>query len=58
MNANLKGARFNNANLKGAFFNDADLTGTDFNHVSNLTIAQLHSAKNWRKAKNIPTNIK
>ncbi len=41
------------AHLSGAVFKDADLTGTDLMN-SDITPAQLASAINWERAKNVP----
>lgn len=37
---------------------EADLEGADLLEIFGLTLAQLHSAKNWEKAKNISRDLK
>lgn len=62
--ARIKNANFSGANLTSAIFTNADfqdvtLTGANidsanFQFVTNLSAEQLHSARNWQKARNIP----
>jgi hypothetical protein len=71
--ANLEGAYFGGANLEGADLEGAhlqkadlvnanlqrvNLKGADLGGAKGLTKEQLHSAKNWEKAKNVPNDLK
>jgi len=56
-NANLNGANLTGAELRGVKFYNADLTETDLTEVRNLREKTLHSANNWRGAKNVPKNL-
>jgi uncharacterized protein YjbI with pentapeptide repeats len=49
---------FKEANLTKANFRRADLEEANLRGVKGLTKEQLHSAKNWEKAKNIPLELK
>jgi len=60
--ANLQEANLQDADLEQAFLPSANLTGanlkgTNLKTVDGLTAEQLHSAKNWQEAKNIPTDL-
>jgi DNA-binding PadR family transcriptional regulator len=56
--ANLAGASLAGANLGGANLGGADLAGADLTKAWNLTIEQLHSARNWKQAIGIPDYLK
>jgi DNA-binding PadR family transcriptional regulator len=56
--ANLAGVNFRRANLKGANLTGAYLERANLAEVHNLTIEQLHSARNWEKAIDIPNYLK
>ncbi len=67
--ANLSGADLTEADLEGANLTQAELGGganleganleeARLEWAKNLTREQLHSAKNWEKAKNIPLNLR
>ncbi|MCK4589026.1 MAG: pentapeptide repeat-containing protein [Nanoarchaeota archaeon] len=55
--ANLRKANLAGADLWGADLKGADLEHADLTMVKTLTKEQLHSAKNWEKAKNIPEEL-
>jgi hypothetical protein len=52
-NANLRNVDLFGAHLSGAVLTDADLEGTDL-MSSDITPAQLASAINWERARNVP----
>jgi uncharacterized protein YjbI with pentapeptide repeats/DNA-binding MarR family transcriptional regulator len=60
--ANLEGAYLSKANLEGANLEGANLKGANLQRanlvkVENLTDEQLHSARNWEHALNIPDHL-
>lgn len=50
-NAFLQHANFQKANVTNANFSNSDISQADFSGAVGLTIKQIKSAKNWRKAK-------
>jgi len=56
--ANLMYANLTGAKLEGATLNGANLMYANLRDIRYLTLDQLHSAKNWEKANDIPTRLK
>jgi DNA-binding PadR family transcriptional regulator len=56
--ATLIGVNFRGANLKGAKLTGAYLERANLAGIKNLTSEQLHSARNWEHALNIPDDLK
>ena len=57
IDADLRGADLRTANLEGANLAGADLESAVLAGIKHLTKEQLHSAKYWQKAKNIPKEL-
>jgi len=54
---NLERTDLTGANFEDTIINNANLRKADIQNVQNLTKKQLHSAKNWEQAENIPREL-